>query len=55
MNTQKTNKITLKKITVSRINSQWMSMIKGGSSIPTDTDNFEPTARQPGEPCYHRP
>ncbi len=56
MKTHKTNKISLKKLTIARINVGTMSLIKGGSSTPETMDTEPlPTVRQFGGPCYHRP
>lgn len=41
MRTQQTNSISLKKLTIARINLHAMHQIKGGSSLPTKVTNRE--------------
>ncbi len=55
MKTHKTNKISLKKLTIARISLGAMDSIKGGSSVPSIETEPLPTVRQFGGPCYHRP
>ncbi|WP_160114748.1 hypothetical protein [Aquimarina sp. AU474] len=45
------NKIGLKKLTIAKINTQWMNAVKGGSSLPSNITDDLPTVKRHGEPC----
>ncbi len=51
MNTS--NKIGLKKLTIAKINTQWMNAVKGGSSIPPGLTDEEPATVGNHGVCPH--